>query len=411
MESWTLQPVTDADALRRLSALYRFVLGESYVPRTEKVGDKLEILPIDEFRKRVAAQFMCDYPISQVSSTGAAPDTSPGGTSTTTTINSDTHVVQTVTKPSDASKSSDTVTLVFRCWVRRTSDNTDLYKIKTAQVQRSQLRLPECVICIDENFDKLKLKLARTSDLLQEAIQTAIADSMQSTRAVLASAAAAIAKEKARDAQQRASLASDAAKFAQAELDRAKGDRNKEELRSALETARDLAAKAQQAAGSAAAALKHAESEQKTAESEAKAAEEAHQKRINAYAAAQENEALVADAGAFDSESAYAFLHTNTIKEDTRPFINPALVFKLLVTSSPHDCDDPEMCIAGSAIGSSGRHKFLANARFVSDPQQSFHDFELLVGAATLAGPAVSGAKSVVAFQTSPTQAILQPAQ
>jgi len=153
MESWTLDPVVNADVLRRLSALYRYVLGESdaagkAVPPDDqgypdrkalKVWAKAHPAAIDD-------QFMCEYALAATAPGGS--DASPPMTTTTTTQTlfggSST---TTTTAPAPAAPDDDsTVTLVFRCL--SSGDNT--YHLRSIKVKRSALALPGCVICMDE---------------------------------------------------------------------------------------------------------------------------------------------------------------------------------------------------------------------------------------------------------------------
>lgn len=330
---------------------------------------------------------MCDYPIAQVASNGTAAP-APTGTSTTTTVRTDTHEIETVTKPVEATKPSDTVTLVFKCWA-----GGGKYRLKTAQVQRSQLRLPECVICIDENLDDLKVKLTRTKDLLQAADNAKVAEIHQST--VAADAAATATAEG--DARASAVAASARALIAlgDVELTQQPKSRKPDELKIAASDSRTEEESAKEATKVFEAAARNAEEEEKKEQ-------EAMEKRKAAVAAAQENQALVADAGAFDDESTDNFLHKDIKGEYKRPFLNPALIFGLIVDRPPLRCDS-KVCY----IGRSGRHHFFGNNDLSSDPRQAYHDFELLLSAATLPGTVVGG-KPVVAIQTSPTEAILQ---
>jgi hypothetical protein len=155
MESWTLDPVVNPDVLRRLTALYRYVLGETRAAQ-RKADDSDRNLKRPEFRAWAKAhkneiddQFMCEYVLPAATGSGAdAQQTTVtttksegllGGTTTTTTKSG-------TEKPASGGEDKP-VTLVFRCLV----DSDSNYRKRSVSVKRSTLALPGCVICLDEN--------------------------------------------------------------------------------------------------------------------------------------------------------------------------------------------------------------------------------------------------------------------
>jgi hypothetical protein len=326
-ESWTLEPVNDPDALRRLSALYRFILGITDItdhPKYKLTDDGKPILDengqriVDEdFLKKARAQFMCEYPIAQPPQNNSGSAGSPATTTTTTKTNPDTGELETVTKTGGEPKESDTVTLVFKC---RTPSGD--FKIKTAKVQRSQLRLPECVICIDEDVDEVKLGLRNTAQKF-----TSATDILQSALTLF----------------ERPPPADDIARAAE---------------------------------------------------------KKAKIKADDALQGAKADQVLIADAGAFNHDY---FFSDNAASIDSQthtpiPYLNPALIFGLVITQDPAACNPHAVC----ELGSAAHRYFYGNSTLIEDPRRAFHDFELLVSSAAVAAPAVGGA--AIAVQTSPTE-------
>jgi len=333
---------------------------------------------------------MCDYPLEQVAAAGSSGSPAASGTTTTTTVNQDTHVVQTVTKPTKPAHPSGTVILVFKCWM-----GNGQYRIKTAEVDRSLLRLPECVICVDENIGDLHLKLTRTMDLravADRAVRAAETDIAIATRAA---SDVVNVREESKLAHSQALIADASAELAEARVGLSRSQKNIQQLRRAEADARRETTQAVEGARAVAEVIARAEVA-------SKAQADAVQAANRAVAAADENQALVADAGAFGSESDDDFLHENTAQHTT-PFLNPALIFGLVSTAAPPDCN-PGIC----ALGTAGRHRFYGNDQLVPNPRLAFHEFVLLVSQATIVGQAVPGAKPVIAYQTSPNGILLQ---
>ena len=141
MESWTLDPVVNPDVLRRLSALYRYVLGETRAAGQE-ADDTDRNLKRAVFREWAKAhkneiddQFMCEYVLpaaaggggsdAQTTITTTKSEGPSGGTTTTTT--------QTGPEKPAGGGGDKPVTLVFRCLV----DSEDKYRKRTITVKRS----------------------------------------------------------------------------------------------------------------------------------------------------------------------------------------------------------------------------------------------------------------------------------
>lgn len=351
MESWTLEPVGDSDALRRLSALYRFILGQSEVS-PDTIGDDGKPIRGSENLKKVTAQFMCDYPIAQP--TGAPNSSSMGAITTTTKTDPTTNSVQTTTTNGGDSKEEESVTLIFRCM----DGGSDDYKVRTAKVSRSLLRLPECVVCIDENIAKLDLG-AKNTEVAVRAAEKARTE----------------ADEAAKDAAAAQVEAAEAVKEAERHSDK----------NSAV----------------FAAARKYADARAKEAAAAVNLALIARESSAEATLQVDKDRVLIADAGAFGSDVVLS-TDPNVNSNSPKPFLNPALIFGLVQIKQPPECET--ICY----IGASGHYRFYAYKPHTPDPRQSFHDFELLVNTATASGPAVSGEKKALAVQTSPSEFILR---
>jgi hypothetical protein len=153
MESWTLDPVVNPDVLRRLSALYRYVLGE-----TRAVDQGLDNPDRDlkrpafrawakQHQNAIEDQFMCEYAMppaaaasggdSSATTTTTITEGQPGGNVTTTT---------TTGPEKPAGNDDQSVTLVFKCL----SERQTTYRKRAVKVKRSTLVLPGCVICLDK---------------------------------------------------------------------------------------------------------------------------------------------------------------------------------------------------------------------------------------------------------------------
>jgi hypothetical protein len=375
-ESWTLNPVADADALRRLSALYRFILGKSSVIDPHDGPDES---PDDkaQYVLQASAQFMCDYPIPKLSNgTSDAASGKAPKTKITTSTDPKTGAVQTVTQAGDDTKDDDSITLVFKCLAERV-DGQQKYKIRTDIVDRSQLRRPECVICLDEDPKQLGLQIGKTSQAF---------------------------------AEQQASF-DIATKYQLA----ARLEETKVQLEETNELAADL--------GLEKAAPRNTANLSANIANDQGRAEAANQDAEKHGAEAKQKEVLIADNGAFEQEK--DFTGTNTIlKTSSRngqimvsPYLNPALIFGLVAwkVKGPVDAEIPwKSCVKTPpdqmAKGPRSIAKFveLGSYEFRSlyarcdknmDPKEAFHEFELLVTSAAQVGTAVSGAP-VVAIQT-----------
>jgi hypothetical protein len=140
-EGWTLDPVTDANALRRLSALYRYVLGKSLI----EMDADCKGSETAECQARRDAQFMCDYPLAPP----ATPSGGNTGTKMMTTLEQNGTTVTTQSGPSDKDAKPASVQLAVTCVAK---DGT--FKREIRKVARSALRLPGCVICMDDYVDR-----------------------------------------------------------------------------------------------------------------------------------------------------------------------------------------------------------------------------------------------------------------
>jgi hypothetical protein len=125
MESWTLDPVVNPDVLRRLSALYRYVLGETRTPgqQADNTDRNLKRSEFREWAKThkdgIDDQFMCEYVLPAAAGTGG-----PDAQTTITTTKSEGLLSGTVTtttksgpEKSAGGEEEKPVTLVFRCLV------------------------------------------------------------------------------------------------------------------------------------------------------------------------------------------------------------------------------------------------------------------------------------------------------
>jgi hypothetical protein len=163
MESWTLDPVVNPDVLRRLSALYRYVLGESDAARNTVVLDKQGFPDRKALKSWIAAsqanhdsvddQFMCEYALQ----TAAAGANAGAPTKTTTTTTQSVLGTTTTTSSGPAGEAGDDdgpVTLIFRCLVN--SDGK--FHKRAIRVSRASLALPDCVICLDQDVPMVNNK-------------------------------------------------------------------------------------------------------------------------------------------------------------------------------------------------------------------------------------------------------------
>jgi hypothetical protein len=360
-ESWTLDPVTDSDALRRLSALYRFLLGKSSVIDSKSgAGESPEEQA--QYIREVDAQFMCDYPLPKQAGASSADDASSSTPKTTVTTKTDpdTGEVQTVTSVGNDAKDDNSVTLVFKCLAGK-EHGQQKYKIKTAVVDRSQLRLPECVICIDEDPTHLQLRLFNTME--------AVSDALASVDTLIQRLNAHARLEQTTPAN------------------KAEADQLSAEI----------------------AASKNRE-------------DSAKQDAANRQADVKRDEVLIADDGAFASE--IDPISTNTTLHKARgtvsPFINPAVIFGLVSWKSKtplaaparwKSCRKyfgdgaviPNVSETSVDLGSYEFRHLYARCDKDMDPREAFHEFELLVTSAAQLGPAAGGAKPVVAIRTGNT--------
>ena len=374
-ESWTLDPVTDPDVLRRLSALYRYALGESVVKESEfrKTGaDGIARIDGVAYQEHVDAQFMCEYPISQSPSTGNAADPP-----TVATVTDGQGKVQMITKtaPDESKKDSDSVTLVFNC---RVGAGNKLV-IRTTKVKKSDLKLPNCVICLDEDVNKLKVSLyksqvdERAAALLAglavaiDAAAVAESDAHNAERAAVAAATDAEAAQKKATTINAVVADTDAAQSALA---------NGKAMKAA---AHELRIKANTAKAEADAALKSAtEPAVKDVVNEpSQGITETPQKETTEPAIkVGADTAFIADAGAFSYKNIF---RDSVSASHNLPYVNPALIFKLVTTSKPPGCK-PDIC----EFGAGGGHTFYGERSDPTfEPKRAFHDFELFVSAAT----------------------------
>jgi hypothetical protein len=395
-ESWTLDPVTDPDVLRRLSALYRYVLGESVVKESEFPDEAV-------YRQHVEAQFMCEYPINQSPATASAGD--PPTVATVTNAQGDVEMV-TKTAPDASAKDSDSVTLVFKCRVGA----SDKLKIRITKVKRSDLKLPNCVICLDEDVGKLKVSLYKSQADEDAAKRLAdlvaiIDDAAHAAEAAGAAMKAADAAEaQAKDANVKAAAApadTDAARSAQADAIAKRAAAVA--ARAKADTAR-VNAKTEKVAADAAVETA-TEPVVKDAPPRPKTITETSRKEITEPAIKVGAETVyIADAGAFSDEN---ILWDGGNDNHNLPYVNPALIFKLITTSKPNNCR-PDVC----GFGGSGSHSFYgAKTDAMTEPKRAFHDFELFVSAATqVPSASTSGGanKKAVGVSVSPDAFVLR---
>jgi hypothetical protein len=148
MESWTLDPVVNPDVLKRLTALYRYVLGESdLIPETANPDDPIERVPrklwLAQHRFAIDQQFMCDYPINQASST--ASDT-PATMTRKVSSKTDSGEPLEITTTGPDSHASGKIMLVLHCRI----DSRGTIKVRMIELKPSALSLPDCVVCLDD---------------------------------------------------------------------------------------------------------------------------------------------------------------------------------------------------------------------------------------------------------------------
>jgi hypothetical protein len=152
-----MNPISDPDVLRRLSALYRYALGLSDVPRSA-FTDPDPSKANKSYAAHVEAQFMCEYPIPQES---ASDSGSPATTTVTETKSSFLESSSTTTTKSGGDQSptkTGSVTLILRCL----TSGAKTYIERPIKVSRSSLTLPDCVICVNDepvspNYDPKKV--------------------------------------------------------------------------------------------------------------------------------------------------------------------------------------------------------------------------------------------------------------
>jgi hypothetical protein len=377
-ESWTLDPVTDPDVLRRLSALYRYALGESVVKESEfrKTGaDGIARIDGVAYQEHVDAQFMCEYPISQSPTTGNAAD--PPTVATVTDRQGEVQMI-TKTAPDESKKDSDSVTLVFNC---RVGAGNKLI-VRTTKVKKSDLKLPNCVICLDEDVNKLKVSLyksridesaaARLLGLAATIDVAAVAEAYADNAAKAAAAAEALAKS-ADDIVAAEPADTEAARSAQAD---AMAKRRAAEA--AKTTAGTASIDAKTAKDAADAAVKAStEPVVKDAPPAPKTFTETPRKEVTEPAIKVGTDtAFIADAGAFSYKNIF---REGVSTSHNLPYVNPALIFKLVTTSKPAGCKN-DICEFGAA----GGHTFYGERPDPTfEPKRAFHDFELFVSAAT----------------------------
>lgn len=183
MESWTLDPVVNPDVLRRLSALYRYVLGESDVVADASVGKNKRGYPdLLQFKAWVAkdpankvavdTQFICDYPLTQPPS--AAGETAPT-MSTKITTKTQQGAPKEVTTTGPDPNAGGTITLTLNCPIDSRGDT----RPRSINVKASVLELPNCIVCLDD-ADRIAAIQKAEADRIAET-QKADADNIAQT--------------------------------------------------------------------------------------------------------------------------------------------------------------------------------------------------------------------------------------
>lgn len=118
-EGWTLDPAADPSELRRLRALYRYVLGKSH---------------------RAGAQFLCEYPLQQPTPSAA------NGPTTITKTSANSHSATVTTTTTNLSANDNTVRVRLTCATVDGSGDTYFLRVK-----QDLLQLPNCIVCEDSS--------------------------------------------------------------------------------------------------------------------------------------------------------------------------------------------------------------------------------------------------------------------
>lgn len=178
MESWTLDPVVNPDVLKRLSALYRYVLGKSdVIPETKHPDDLIDGIPrknwVEQHKVQIDQQFFCDYPLPQISpSPGEAPSTMTTKVSTQT----DHGEPMEITRTGPDSHAGGSIMVKLHCRIDSKGDLRDL----TIKIKPSALSLPGCVVCLDGND-----KLAEDDGATVEDVASSVEDAAKLAKPVL----------------------------------------------------------------------------------------------------------------------------------------------------------------------------------------------------------------------------------
>jgi hypothetical protein len=141
------------DVLRRLSALYRYVLGESDVVSDSTVGVNKKGYPdLQQFKAWVArdaankvavdTQFICDYPLAEPSSPAGQTAAMISTKITTRTAGGAPKEVTTTGPDTNAGGS---IKLTVSCLI----DGQGHKSPRTINVKASVLDLPNCIVCLD----------------------------------------------------------------------------------------------------------------------------------------------------------------------------------------------------------------------------------------------------------------------
>jgi hypothetical protein len=185
-QSWTLDPATDPDELRRLQALYRFVLGFTTAPdSTSPQANAVKFHSNTKYADDVRKAFMCEYPVQTAKPTVGESEAQLSAEMSAVRLNSAYAAVQELAaqeNPDSESRKADmrraaqekAQALVEAESADRVANATrtsqaleaegcagsvetdrDGNKIKHKFVENADitfLRLPSCVICYDEKL-------------------------------------------------------------------------------------------------------------------------------------------------------------------------------------------------------------------------------------------------------------------
>ncbi len=157
MESWTLDPVVNPDVLRRLSALYRYVLGESDAAGEDVARDKNGFPNrralkawADQHKQEIDDQFICDYPLSEASVPGTSGASPTISTKLTTKTDHNEPLEITKSGPDPHATVAGSITVTIQCLINSKGDR----KNRAIKAMLSSMKPPACVVCLDDSYDQ-----------------------------------------------------------------------------------------------------------------------------------------------------------------------------------------------------------------------------------------------------------------